>query len=464
MTNGPVRIKLFAFLLVSIVAFTYGATELLHVQRLVQRPDVVRIVFADPQGVYPRADVDVLGVRVGTVREVVPGPGAASTVVGELDHDAAVPADVRAEASSKSAIGEQYVQLVPLSTGGPTLTDGDTVRLERTLSPPDLAGLLGKLDALVRSLPRDDLRTVLREGAAALQDLSPELRRILEHADTLSASALRNVDDLTALIDDAQTVLDTQVELAGSTRAALSDLAGLTTRLRQLDPTFDAVFVRGVAAGIQVTGLLRDNQDALPVLLNDLVSLTNLGVDNLAGIRKSLVVFPWVLEYNSQALRYCDKVDPVTGRPDQGTCHYDKDGLPIWSAHIADVVKLRGNAPYNPCTRGYEGTERHLPNGEPADRTGPRQGPDAEPNYDAHCAAPPTDPNTPNVRGFQNIPRPSGAAGRTAPGWGTALMNPNTGTVVAPDGTAYQLTSSVTSVPTDGSADLGWLLTQNLTD
>lgn len=464
MTTGAVRFKLVAFVVVSALALTYGATELFSVQRLVQPPDEVRIVFADPQGLYPRADVDLLGVRVGAVREIEPGPASASTVVIELDHDAAVPADLRAEASSKSAIGEQYVQLVPLSSGGERLGDGDTIGLERTVSPPNLAELLGSLDALVGSVPREELRISLEEGAAALTDLAPDLRRLLDDADQLSSSALRNVDDLTALIDDAQTVLDTQVELGGSTRAALSDLASLTSRLRALDPTFDRIFVRGIAAGTQVTGLLRDNQAALPVLLNNLVSLTTLGADHLPGIRKTLVVFPWMLEYNAQALRYCDDVDPLTGTPVESSCHYDDEGLPIYSVHIADVVKVRGSAPYNPCTRGYESAERHLANGDPADGTGPRQGADPPANFEVHCASLPSDPDAPNVRGFQNIARRTGRSGRAPVGWGNAVMNPTTGTVVTPDGGAFLLTSTVDPVPTDGTADLGWLLTRNLTD
>lgn len=460
----PVRIKLLAFAVVSVLALGYGLTELFQVQRLVRPPDVVRVVFADPEGVYPRADVDLLGVNVGRVREVEPGPGSASTVVLEIDAGARVPADVRAVASAKSAIGEQYVQLVPQSEGGALLEDGDLIGLERTTSPPDLAALLGSIDRLVTSVPPGAVRTGLREASAALAGLSPQLRRTLDAADTLSASALANVDDLTALIGDAQTVLDTQVALGDATSSAAASLAPLTTELRRLDPTFDEVFVRGIRAGTQVTGLLRDNQAALPVLLNNLISLTDLGVTNLPGIRKSLVVFPWALEYNSQGLRYCDDIDPLTGQPAPGTCHYDADGLPIWSAHIANVISLRGGGTYDPCRSGYEDTVRHQPDGRPADGAGPRQRPNSPPNSEAGCTAPPTHPTTPNVRGFQNIPVPGRPVARVAPGWGTAMLNAESGTLVTPDGLSVQLTSTTRPVPLDGSADLGWLLTTNLTD
>jgi phospholipid/cholesterol/gamma-HCH transport system substrate-binding protein len=463
MLTAGTRLKLLVFALVGAVTLSYAMVALLRVGRLVNRPDVVRAVFADPEGVYPLADVDLLGVHVGSVREVRAGPGSRSTVVMELDHDAHVPADVSAKVSSKSAIGEQYVELVPRSGGGPELGNGATIPLSRTTSPADLAKLIGHLDQLVRSLPVHDLRTALREGSVATQGLPANLGRVIESSDALSRSAQRNAGDLISLIESARTVLDTQVALGGSTRAYAGNLARLTDELRHLDPTLDRVLSRGIAAGNQVTGLLQDNQAALPVLLNDLVSLTALGDRHLADVRKSLVVFPWALEYNSQALRYCDKIDRRTGDPVKGTCHYDQKGLPIWSAHVADVYKVVGSAPYNPCTRGYESTKRYLPDGRPADGHGARESADERPNFGLRCAAPPTDPQSPNVRGFQNM-RTAGPAARVAPAWGLAMMNPASGVVVTPGGLPLQLTGHLRPVPDDGSADLGWLMTDVLTD
>ena len=66
------------------------------------------------------------------------------------------------------------------------------------------------------------------------------------------------------------------------------------------------------------------------------------------------------------------------------------------------------------------------------------------------------------MRGFQNLEGSS--SNRVAPTWGMALMNPSSGVVVTPDGLPIQLTSKASPVPDDGSADLGWLMTQNLTD
>lgn len=461
MITRAVVVKLVAFAVVTVASLTYGLVDVLGVHRAVLPATTVTAVFDDPEGLYPDAAVDLLGVRVGTVTEIVPGPGRSTSVVIELHPGSEVPADVVAVASSKSAIGEQYVHLVPRSEDGPLLSDGDTIT--RTTSPPDTGRLIASLGELVGSVPDDAVRKLLREGSYAVEDLDPTVRRLLDDMEVLSGSARSNADDLTNLIRDARVVLRTQVEVQGDLRTSTRELSGLMRTLRRLDPTFDRVLVRGIAAGEGVTDLLRDNQQALPVLLNDLAVLTEVVEKHSPGIRKSLVVFPWALEYNSQALRYCDDVDPVTGDPVEATCHYDDEGRPIWSAHVADVIKARGSAPYNPCTDGYEETRRHLADGRSADGEGPRQKPDAEPPRGTACTAPPDDPVTPNVRGFQNISPSRSGARRAAPGQGFALLNPETGVLVRTHGAALELTSISRPMPEDGSADLGWLLTQNLT-
>jgi len=466
MLTPRIRKQLIAFVVLLVTTTTYGLFAYFDAGQVVRPPLEVKAQFSSPNGIYPRADVDLLGVRVGKVREVLPGPGPASTVVLAIDRGADVPVDVEATVTSKSAIGEQYVQLVPRTAGGPTLRNGDVIPLARTTSPPDLGQLIGSLDSLAQSVPTRDVRTVLREGALALDGAAPSLRRIFENSDQLSRSYSDNAETITSLIRNAQTVLDTQVAVGQATRSSQRDLAGLTTELRSLDPTFDKVFVNGITAGQQVTGLLRDNQAALPVLLNHLLTLTTIARQHVPHIRKSLVVFPWILEYNAETLRHCDDYNPKTGAPVKSTCHYDKDGKELHSAHIANVVTTTGSGTFNPCTKGYEGTKRYTPDGRPINGQGGRQKNDAEPAV-SKCEAPPTDPNTPNVRGFQNVPHSptvGSGSGRSAPAWGTAVLDPESGVLLTPDQGAVQLTSLNAPPPSAETATLGWLLTQNLTD
>ena len=457
MMTRTVRLQIVAFLTVTVLAVWYGASSLLQLDELVRPPYQVKAEFAHAGGIYPRADVDLLGTRVGRVEELAPGPDGSTIVTLAIDDDVDIPQDVVAVIGSKSAIGEQFVELEPQSAGGELLEDGDVIPLKRTVSPPDVASLLGHLDELAASIPLDDLATLLEEGSAAVSDVAPRLRRLIRDSRIVAESAVASVDSLTALIRDAKTVLDTQVALTPATQTWLPELAGLTDTLRELDPTFDELFANGLRAGTEVTSLLRANQAALPVLLNNLISVTTVASERVPGLRKTIVVFPWALEMGASGARYCDVYDLETGRPVENTCHYDEEGNPIFSAHLAAQLPEAPEDPaYHPCTRGYEATVRYTPDGIPVHGGGARQDPDSEPNLGVQCLAPPTDPLSPNVRGAQNTHR-LGSASRVAP-FGLAMYNPNSGMLATPDGTAYRLIGSTAPFPPGGADGLAWLM------
>ncbi|CAB4734718.1 MAG: MCE family protein [Actinobacteria bacterium] len=419
-------------------------------------PYLVEAQFEGVGGIYPRADVDLLGTRVGRVKELHPGPGSGTTVVLAIDRDVEIPTDVRAIIGSKSAIGEGFVELEPLSEGGRLLADGDTIPLEQTVSPPELDTLLGHLDALAASVPTDDLAVLLEEASTAVDGLGPTIGRLITDSRRLSTESLRNVEDLTALIRDARTVLDTQVALAPGTEQWAGELAGLTTKLREVDPTVISLYDHGLQASTAVTNLLDDNQQVLPVLLSDLLAVTTVASERIPGLRKTLVVFPWVLENGANTPRYCDDYDIDTGEPVESTCHYDEDGQPIYTLHLAQQLDALGAAgPITPCTQGYGGTERYRPDGQPIDGTGPPQPRDSDPNLRAHCAADPTDPSSPNVRGAQNITTPAYERSARRSSGDVALWNPATGVVTTGDRSVRIRGTR----PPQGPAGLEWLLT-----
>ncbi len=450
MTTLLTRIQLIAFAVVTVLAVSYGAVNFFHVGTVFSPPFEVRAQFASSGGIYARADVDLLGTRVGSVKKIIPGPGSGTTVVMSIDHGVKIPRDITATIGSKSAIGEQYVELEPRTAGGPVLAGGDVIKLADTTSPIDVATLLGDLDSFAGSIPADDLATVMKELSTGLAGVGGSLGHLIDNTDRLTRVSLAGVEDLNRLIDDASTVLDTQVQKGPQTVAYLRDLAGLTSELRRINSSFDDLFANGIRAGVQVSNLLADNQQALPVLLNQLIAVTDVAADRIPALRKTLVIFPYALEVGATGVRRCGSYNPKTGKPIEATCRYDEQGRPIYAAYLALQLPGPPNAPYFPCTKGYEGTVKYLPDGTPL-KGGPKQKVDSPPNYNARCTASPDDPNTPLVRGAQNVKGPSATPGRTAPAYGLALLDPNTGVVVTRDG-SYQVSQA------DGPTDLGSLL------
>ena len=82
---------------------------------------------------------------------------------------------------SQSAIGEQYVALLPRSGDGPPLQDGDVIPLADTSVPPDINALARRhANAGLQAIPHDNLKTVIDESYTAVGGLGPELSRIVK--------------------------------------------------------------------------------------------------------------------------------------------------------------------------------------------------------------------------------------------------------------------------------------------
>lgn len=423
MTSLLTRVQLLVFTLVTVLAVSYGAVTYFNVGALFSPPYEVRAQFATSGGIYVRADVDLLGTRVGTVREIIPGPGTATTVVLALDSGIKIPRDVTATIGNKSAIGEQFVELAPQTAGGPVLRSGDVIGLEDTRVPIDVAVLLRDLQGLAGSIPVDDLATVMSELSTAFEGLGPTISNLIDNSDRLTQTSLANVEELNTLIDRASTVLGTQVAQGPRTTTYLKALGDLSTELRGANGDVAALFANGLEAGAQLSAFLAENEQALPVLLNRLVTLNEIAADRIPALRKTLTIFPWLLELGATGIRHCSSYDPVTGEPVEATCRYDDQGRPIYAAYLAQQLsEAPGSPPYFPCTKGYEGTVKYLPTGEPV-KGGARQQVDSPPNLEAGCTAAVTDPSTPNVRGSQNARDFSSDAPRTSPVWSMIVDN-----------------------------------------
>lgn len=107
--------------------------------------------FTSATGIYPGDDVKVLGVRVGTIDSVTPGPESVRIVM-HVDDDVPVPADAQALIVSQSLVAARFVQFTPPYDDGPRLKDGDTIPLERTGVPVEWDDITASLAQLTDAL------------------------------------------------------------------------------------------------------------------------------------------------------------------------------------------------------------------------------------------------------------------------------------------------------------------------
>src|SRR5205085_6121973 len=125
-------------------------------------------------------------------------------------------------------VGEQYIELLPRVSSGPSLKRGDVITADRASVPPDISSLLDATNSGLGAIPQQNLKTAIDEGYAAVAGLGPDLSRFVKGSTSLALDAQKNLPDLTNVVDNVAPILDTQTDTASAVQAWASHLADIT--------------------------------------------------------------------------------------------------------------------------------------------------------------------------------------------------------------------------------------------
>lgn len=331
----------------------------------------VTVQLPEAGGLYPDANVTYRGSTVGRVSEVRLTPVGVDAVL-TLDSGISIPSDVDADVHSTSAVGEQYVALIPRSAQSPPLADDSVITVDRTSVPADVNTLLDQTNRGLQAIPRDNLKTAIDEAYVAIGGLGPELRRFVAGSTQLAIDGYANLDALTTVIDQSAPVLDSQSESAGSIQAWAANLAAATESLQTHDDDVTGVLQRGPEAAAQADELMRRLNPTLAIIAANMSSVADVAITYQPAIEQLLVLLP----QNIASLAAGLVMNLNTGH-DYGMLNF----------------QLNINLP-PPCTTGY------LPASQvrsPALVDAPPR-----PEGDLYCRIPQDAPL--NVRGVRNLP------------------------------------------------------------
>jgi len=107
--------------------------------------------FPRTVSLYEGSEVRVLGVPVGQVETVKPA-GDVVEVKMQYDAKVEVPADAQAVIVAPSVVGDRFVQLTPVYTGGEMLQDGAVLDTDKTSTPLELDQVYQSIDDLTVAL------------------------------------------------------------------------------------------------------------------------------------------------------------------------------------------------------------------------------------------------------------------------------------------------------------------------
>lgn len=424
MISRGTKLQLIVFALITMIGCAFVGAKYAELDEyFVDDSYLVSANFARSGGIFVGAEVTYRGVGVGRVTGMELSDDGVFVKMDIRNESNPIPRDVVAAVQNRSAVGEQYVDLQPRRQGDPYLADGSMIARDDTRTPLPTTELLTNLDAMVNSVGRQNLRTVVDEFGTAFRGTGEDIGQIIDTSNSYIETADNHFDVTSQLIRDGRTVLRTQIDSASAIETFSRNLALFSDTLVRSDKDIRHVIDSGRTAANTTRRFIRDNRASLSQMFRNFVINGEITVQRLHGIEQVLVLYPYVVEGGFTVLAK----DPVSG---------------LYDAHFGLILT---NEPHV-CNDGYQSTNQRPPQDQ-------REVPF---NTAVHCEEP---QSLSNARGAQHHPPPlpMGEALNRAPV--VATYDPESGRLNAvKEDPMADTVSSGPAARTLGSESWKWLL------
>ncbi len=269
--------RMVALAVVVVLGVYYIGVDVLGL-RAGRQPYVVSVLLPRAGGIYTEANVTYRGVPVGTVERLDLSVRGVRVELA-INPGVRIPADTRAEVRELSALGEQYMDLVPQRPGGPWLHGGSVIPESRASVPVAVGAALADLGSLVNSINAGDIQTLERVLYPGFVGTGPSLRTIVVTGQALANALVQAAPGNVELIEDGNLVLQTAQATAGDFTRFNAALSQLTATFARSDSAVRGVLANGIAAANQVDPLLAQDSASIAGLVTN---LGNAGRQSLA--------------------------------------------------------------------------------------------------------------------------------------------------------------------------------------
>jgi phospholipid/cholesterol/gamma-HCH transport system substrate-binding protein len=197
-------------------------------------------IFTDVTGLTVGSDVDIAGVRIGSVNQITVVDRNLAQVSFSVESGRQLPASVTATIKYLNLVGQRYIDLQQ-GTGpaDQTLRPGGTIPVSRTTPALNLTELFNGFQPLFQALSPNEVNQLSGEIIQVLQGQGGTVTSLVAHVGSLTTTLAARSKVIDAVISNLNSVLNT-VNSRGS------ELSTLVTTLQQL--------VSGLAADRQPIG------------------------------------------------------------------------------------------------------------------------------------------------------------------------------------------------------------------
>jgi virulence factor Mce-like protein len=263
--------------------------------------------FPRTVALYEGSDVRVLGVSIGKVEKVTP---SGTDVVVEMAYDEGVnlPEDAQAVIIAPSIVGDRYVQITPVYTGGDTLPDGATLAAEDTSVPLELDQIYSSLNDLNVAIGPEGankngaLTDLLEVTADNFSGQGEQFHTTIQNFSKLSQTLEDNKEELFGSAAQLEQFVSTLAQNDSTVRAFNQSLSDVSTMLDGEKEEL-AASLRNLSIALgEVTTFVKDNKASLSRNIKGINRVAKVLVKQRAALEETLINAPLAL--NNLALTY----------------------------------------------------------------------------------------------------------------------------------------------------------------
>lgn len=356
----------------------------------------VSAIFPQSGGVFTGQEVTYRGVTVGRVGDltVVRDPeGVEIDLIIEESFDEIPAEGIRARVMFKSAVGEQFVDLLPQTTEPPFLEAGDQIPIDRTEIPVQQEELLRLLASVLDGVPPEAVERLIDTLGTGLGGRGESLHNALAALDPVSELFANRTAELNRINRNADRLGDAFDATRSDFEQGIRSLADVSETLASSSDELTRLLEAGADKGEVLATLVAARKAQLDDILANLATLTRDTHEHRLSLRDILdqvgpFLNSFLIIFDEEAGRF--RFGQVMDQPAPEPCSY---GTPQRDPTVT------GDAPYHPilrfsCEPDGDSSSATGPEGE----EGPAPGPGPAPPSDGGDDDPPDDPLGPLTR------------------------------------------------------------------
>jgi virulence factor Mce-like protein len=254
--------------------------------------DTYSAAFAEAGGLKPGDEVRIAGVKVGKVEEV-DLDGDHVKVTFKIKGEPGLGTETGASIRIKTILGAKYLALHPKGRG--QLAPGSEIPLKRTVPAYDVVQAFSDLTTTTEEVDTDRVAKALDTISTTFEDSPEEVRASLKGLSQISRTVASRDKALRELLDHANGVTGVLADRSGEFTTLVKDGDKLFKEISKRREAIHKLLKSSAALGIQLSGLVQDNEKEIGPALEGLNRVVEMLERNQSSLDRSIkLLAPYV--------------------------------------------------------------------------------------------------------------------------------------------------------------------------